>query len=70
MDRSEIIGIIKKLINGEGTEEEEETWMEQLDKNVPYYHEIFEIITTSKEQLTPEEILDKAEKNYKPIILP
>lgn len=70
LERDEVIDILRKIMEGEGTQEEDEIWTEQLSQTVPYYQEIFNIIATSNEDLSPEDVLDRAQKKYKPIILP
>ncbi len=70
LDRDEMVEIIRKIMEGEGTEEEDEIWAAQLSQTVPYYQEIFRIIATSNEDLAPEEVLDLTQKKHKPIILP
>ncbi|NTU21993.1 hypothetical protein HPY28_16835 [Brevibacillus sp. HB1.2] len=69
LSREEIIDTIDKILLAEGTDEEEDLWLEQLSISVPYYQEIYRIIATSTEDLTAKEILDKAKTNHKPIIL-
>ncbi|MFG0217216.1 hypothetical protein ACFU8X_29615 [Brevibacillus porteri] len=69
LSREEVIDTIDKILLAEGTDEEEDLWLEQLSISVPYYQEIYRIIATSTEDLTAEEILDKAKANHKPIIL-
>ncbi|MCR8979554.1 hypothetical protein [Brevibacillus laterosporus] len=67
LSRDEIIGVINNILSAKGTEEEEATWLEQLSVSVPYYQEIYRIIVTSKEDLTAEDILEKAKQNHSPI---
>ncbi|TPG71338.1 hypothetical protein EEL32_14890 [Brevibacillus laterosporus] len=66
--RDEIIEVIHSILSAKGTEEED-TWLEQLSVSVPYYQEIYRIIVTSKEDLTAEDILEKAKQNHSPIHL-
>ena len=63
----EILEVIKKLMNGEGDEEQLNCWFDnELYWLLPG---ISDIIFYSKEKLTPEEILKKARELSKPILL-
>ncbi|MED1790093.1 hypothetical protein P4V47_21910 [Brevibacillus laterosporus] len=68
LSRNEFIEVIDNILSAEGTEEED-IWLEQLSASVPYYQEIYKIIATSKEDLTAEDILEKAKQNHRPINL-
>ena len=69
LNKDEIIALIKRLKKAEGTDEEQSEWVWQIENSVPFYQEIVKLLFWSNEVLTAEEIYDRAEKNYKPIIL-
>ena len=69
MDKEYIIEIIEKLLNGEGTDEEENSWMNDIIESVPFYEGIYNEIVFGDGKLSAEEIYEKAKKNHKPIIL-
>ncbi len=63
----EILLVIKKLLNGEGSEEEIEAWFSnELEEFMPG---ISDLIFYSKEDLKPEQILQRARELSKPILL-
>lgn len=63
----ETLEIIRKLLNGEGTEEEIESWFEnELEEFMPG---ISDLIFYSEEGLSPEQILQRARELSKPILL-
>jgi len=68
LSREELIILVEKIINCEGTEEEIDQMIEIVEKNVPH-PEVSDLIFWDEEDLSPEQIVDKA-LNYKPIILP
>ncbi|OJX12163.1 MAG: hypothetical protein BGO77_04470 [Caedibacter sp. 37-49] len=60
-NHAELIFLIKKLQEGEGTDEEVAHWFKTYFSDCPG---IFDLIFHSKEELSPEEILNLArEKN-------
>jgi hypothetical protein len=66
VSREELINLVKELYNSKGkTEEEENRLLELLEKNVPH-PDVSDLIYW--EDLTPEEVIDKA-LAYKPIQL-
>jgi hypothetical protein len=72
LNREQLIGLVEKLLSGEGTEEEVEAWLILLEQNVldpqigdyiywPQYHGL-------DDDRTAAQIVDKA-LSYKPILL-
>ena len=68
-NKEEIIDLISKLINNEGSDAEDEQWMDEIIKNVTFYQEIYKYIWCGDGNLSAEEIYHKAEIEYKPILL-
>lgn len=67
LTREELIDLVNKIIECEGSEEEIDEMIEVVKRNVPY-PDISDLIYWSEDELTPEQIIDKA-LNYKPIQL-
>ena len=67
LTREELIDLVNKIIECEGSEEEIDEMIEIVKRNVPH-PEISDLIYWNEEELTPEQIVDKA-LNYKPIEL-
>jgi len=67
LTREELINLVSKIIECEGSEEEIDEMIEVVKRNVPY-PDISDLIYWSEDELTPEQIIDKA-LNYKPIQL-
>ncbi|MDU2897166.1 MAG: bacteriocin immunity protein [Clostridium sp.] len=67
LTREELINLVIKIIECEGSEEEIDEMIEVVKRNVPY-PDISDLIYWSEDELTPEQIIDKA-LNYKPIQL-
>lgn len=67
LTKEELVQLVRKIANCEGTEEEIEEWMDILEENVPH-PEISDLIFYPDEEMTPEEIVEKA-LSYKPINL-
>lgn len=69
LSRSELIELVKKICDAEGTEEEQEDMMSLLQANVPH-PEVSDLIYYPPDdaELSPEEIVDRA-LAYKPIQL-
>ncbi len=63
LSREELIILVEKIINCEGTEEEIDQMIEIVEKNVPH-PEVSDLIFWDEEDLSPEQIVDKA-LNYK-----
>lgn len=69
LDENWILETISKLLDGEGTDEEQEEWVNIIKENVPFYENVIKLIFWSDEELSAKEIYEKAKNNYKPIIL-
>lgn len=69
LKKEEIIELIRKLEVGEGEEDEQDTWVFEIKKSVPFGIEIIDNIFWLDTDLSPEEIYEKCEREYKPIIL-
>ena len=65
LSRSELIALVTKIVNEEGSEEEIDQWLETLCANVPHPGET-DLIYYADEELSPEEIVDQA-LSYRPI---
>lgn len=67
LTKAQIVDLVTRLYNGEGSEEEAGEWINLLQRNVPH-PDISNLIFWPEEDLTIEEIVEKA-LNYKPIVL-
>ena len=67
LTREELINLVNKIIECEGTEEEIDEMIEVVERNVPH-PEVSDLIYWNDEELTPEQIVDIA-LDYKPIQL-
>ena len=67
LTRDELINLVNKIVECKGSEEEINKMIEVLEKNVPN-PEVSDLIYWNEEELTSEQIVDKALK-YKPIQL-
>lgn len=67
LTREELISLVNKIVECEGSEEEINKMIEVIEKNVPH-PEVSDLIYWNEEELTSEQIVDKALK-YKPIQL-
>ncbi|GIP24392.1 MULTISPECIES: bacteriocin immunity protein [Paenibacillus] len=67
LSRDELIILVRKIMNCEGTEHEIDEMMNLLVRNVPDPN-VSNLIFWSDIEYSPEEIVDKA-MSYKPIIL-
>ncbi|PGC29557.1 hypothetical protein COM11_13280 [Bacillus pseudomycoides] len=65
--REELISLVSKLVECEGTEEEIDEMIEVVGRNVPH-PEVSDLLYWNVEELTPEQIVDIA-LAYKPIQL-
>ena len=63
----ELINLVNRIVECEGSEEEIDEMIEVVKRNVPH-PEISDLIYWNDEELTPEQIVDKA-LEYKPIQL-
>jgi hypothetical protein len=67
LSKDEVILLIARLMNGEGTEKEADEMISVLKQHVPDPN-VSNLIFWSDEEYTPEEIYEKA-MSYKPIQL-
>lgn len=67
LTREELINLVNRIVECEGSEEEIDEMIEGVKRNVPH-PEISDLIYWNDEELTPEQIVDKA-LEYKPIQL-
>ena len=67
LNKDELINLVQRIINVEGTEKELDQMMDELEKNVPH-PEVSDLIYWSKKELKAEEIVEIA-LAYKPIQL-
>lgn len=67
LTRDELIKLVNKIVECEGSEEEIDEMIEVVKRNV-LHPEISDLIFWNEEELTPEQIVDKA-LEYKPIQL-
>ncbi len=68
LTREELIKLVERMCNGEGSDDEIGEWIEILERNVPDPN-VSDLVYWNNEGLTPEQIIDRA-MSYKPIILP
>jgi hypothetical protein len=67
LSREELIDLVTKIVECEGSEEEIDNMIEIVKRNVSYPN-LSDLIYWSEDDLTPEQIIDTA-LNYKPIQL-
>lgn len=67
----EVIEIIDRLLEliATGTDEQLNELLMELDGSVPFYQRIYNLLFFSNEELTAEEIYQKAKAEHKPILL-
>lgn len=65
----QVIALIEKLLNGKGTDSEQEAWVNSIRESVPFYEKIVNLLFWSNEELTPNEIFAKGKKEHTSIIL-
>lgn len=63
-----IIDEILRLVS-DGTDEELDRAIQELSVSVPFYEKIYDLIFFSNQELTAEEIYQKAKAEHKPILL-
>lgn len=68
LNKEELIKIVDKIMNVEGSEEELDNLIDVLEKNVPHPN-VSDLIFWNEEELSAAEIVEEALK-YKPNILP
>lgn len=68
MDRSEMINLVRMIMNCEGTEEEIDEWLMKLKESVSYPDVSDLIFYPEGDTVTPESIVDKI-LSYNPVRL-
>ena len=69
LNEIEIIQLIEKVQKGEGTDSQQEEWMNEIFQSVPFAGKIYQLLFLSDETLSPAELFQKAKNEHKPIIL-
>jgi len=67
LNREDLIELVRRIMNVEGTEDEIDDMIDTLKSCVPH-PEVSDLIYWNKNDLTPEQIVEQA-LNYKPIQL-
>ncbi|BCB02166.1 bacteriocin immunity protein [Bacillus sp. KH172YL63] len=67
LHKEELIKIVEKIINAEGSEEELDNLIDVVEKNVPHPN-VSDLIFWNEDELSAEEIVEKAMK-YRPNLL-
>lgn len=67
LNREQLIELVQRIMNGEGSEDEQDEWLELLGQQVPH-PEVSNLIFWDERELTAEQIVDEA-LNYRPILL-
>lgn len=65
--KEDLIELVRKIINVEGTEEEIDNMIDILEQSVPH-PEVSDLIFWNEIELTPEQVVEQA-LSYKPIQL-
>jgi hypothetical protein len=68
LSREELVELVRRLLEAEGTDEEQHRWLTLVRENVPHPG-VSDLIYYPEVQLTAEEIVETA-LAYKPIKLP
>lgn len=68
LTKEQLIELVVKIMNAEGTEEEIDVWEDALQRNVSH-PEVSRLIFYPDREMTAEEIVEEA-LSYKPLILP
>lgn len=69
LDKKQVVEIISKLLEGEGTDIEQEEWVNRIRENVPFWEKIINFTFWSDEEMSANEIYERAEREHRPIIL-
>lgn len=69
LSQSDAVEIISKLQKGEGTDSQQEEWMNSIKNSFPFYEKIINLLFWSNEELSADEIFERAKQEYSPIIL-
>lgn len=67
LEKPDLVELVKKITNSEGTEEEISRWIELLEENISH-PAVTDLIFHSDRDLTPEEVVEQA-LSYKPFEL-
>ncbi|WP_411343859.1 hypothetical protein ACE3MZ_20000 [Paenibacillus sp. WLX1005] len=67
LDREQLIALVQRIMDGEGSEGEQDEWLELLRRQVPH-PEVSNLIFWDERDLTAEQIVDEA-LNYRAILL-
>lgn len=67
LSREDLVELVRKIMNVEGTEEEIDGMIELLKTNVPH-PEVSDLIFWNEDDLTPEQVVEQA-LNHKPVQL-
>ncbi|WP_326513934.1 bacteriocin immunity protein [Clostridium intestinale] len=60
LTKNELVEIVERIINTEGTEEEIDEMIEVFERNVPHPAALDLIFYPEKNEVTPEEIVEEA----------
>ena len=52
-----------------GTDSQQEEWMNSIKNSFPFYEKIINLLFWSNEELSADEIFERAKQEYSPIIL-
>ncbi len=67
LSRTELIQLVQRILDGEGSEQQQDEWLELLIRQVPH-PEVSNLIFWNDEDWTAEQIVDEA-LVYRPIVL-
>ncbi|WP_411348049.1 hypothetical protein [Paenibacillus sp. WLX2291] len=67
LDRQQLIALVQRIMDGEGSEGKQDEWLELLQRQVPH-PEVSNLIFWDERDLTAEQIVDEA-LNYRAILL-
>lgn len=59
LSRQDLVELVTKIINCEGSEEQVDKWLELAEENVPHPR-LSDLIYYSEEEKSPEQIVDEA----------
>ena len=69
LSQSDAVELISKLQKGEGTDTQQEEWIDCIRNSFPFYEKIINLLFWSNEELSPDEIFQRAKQEHSPIIL-
>lgn len=67
LNREQLIELVQRIMDGEGSENEQDEWLELLGQQVSH-PEVSNLIFWDERELTAEQVVDEA-LNYRPILL-